>query len=723
MSESIQKNKSKDDKGQLVANTKCKDLIHKYCNYGNHSGNGNCRDYLEMTSSSVIYLLKHLKDKYKLEYDKLAEYAILWLSYKLNKSKKNTFKNLNEFYTKYIEKNKCYNKKITDNDSMTYKEIIDTKKDLMDMNINEISKFNPLFHILFYLYYAIHDEYWDYTEYPKYAINFANKFEELSKNSNNIENSSYNKLLSTLSNDYDNLKNKCNYNKCTNFPSLPKIEPKKSLAQTLEQASEATSSSYSILDTEIPGLSTFSVIPVFLVVAYKCKLLLEADRYFKGKDVNTNEINKHPTIKGYCYNGGCKTNEDVINALAAYIIMSFKRSIKKDEYNNYDEYLLMWLSDKLFEIHNKSEDKDNEITLNQAYEKYLEEHKRIFNYWSHFDIIKDLKEANLKYMSEFYKLLNKICKTITDYEKNPEEITNHISNSTECSNQYISIYNDIPKCQSYLDLLNKLKGAYDDFRSSAIYKNSSNSNLATELKKLTKPDGKEMDGKKGFISYKFSDSKCKLQYDETKEDNITQTSQTKSSNDKIGNTESSGSKEKNLNSVSEGSNGGSGDSGNGKGDTNKEPENSKSQHSDNSIMQGNSLEQHEDLSTPDDSVDVVDNLTKDKESTDNTMEQVQRNDAPESNLKEIPQEPQLEIEESLSTTPSEEPSGNQDSDQNDKGSEKTGEDPGNKVKGNGITKIDDIFIFKGFKKIGIPIIVIIISITLAIMYKVNKRKL
>ncbi|KEG00175.1 hypothetical protein YYE_04974, partial [Plasmodium vinckei vinckei] len=235
-----------------------------------------------------------------------------------------------------------------------------------------------------------------------------------------------------------------------------------------------------------------------------------ADSYFNGKNVYTTKINEDPAINGFCNNGGCKTNEAGINAFVAYIITSFKRSIENHEYNKYDEYFLMWLSDKLFKIHDKSEDKDNEITLNQAYDTYLEKYKGIFDYWSHFDIIKDLKEANLKYMSEFYKLLNHICKTITDYENNPEEITNLITNSTECSNQYISIYNDIPKCQSYLDLLNKLKGIYDDFRNDAIMRNDSNNDLKTKLQTLTKPDGKEMDGKKGFISYDFSNSTCKF---------------------------------------------------------------------------------------------------------------------------------------------------------------------------------------------------------------------
>ncbi|SCL86314.1 hypothetical protein PCHCB_000511300, partial [Plasmodium chabaudi chabaudi] len=69
-------------------------------------------------------------------------------------------------------------------------------------------------------------------------------------------------------------------------------------------------------------------------------------------------------------------------------------------------------------------------------------------------------------------------------------------------------------------------------------------------------------------------------------------------------------------------------------------------------------------------------------------------------------------------------SGNHNSDKSDQVPEKPAEDqviiskhPGSGVKGNGTIGIGDIFIFKEYKKIVIPIIVIIISITLAIMYK------
>ncbi|SCL87300.1 hypothetical protein PCHAJ_000507600, partial [Plasmodium chabaudi chabaudi] len=64
--------------------------------------------------------------------------------------------------------------------------------------------------------------------------------------------------------------------------------------------------------------------------------------------------------------------------------------------------------------------------------------------------------------------------------------------------------------KSYLHLLNRLKGLYDDFRSHAIKNTDSSNNLANKLQKLTLEDGKELNAAKGFISYNFSNSKCKF---------------------------------------------------------------------------------------------------------------------------------------------------------------------------------------------------------------------
>ncbi|CAD2096492.1 PIR protein CIR protein [Plasmodium vinckei brucechwatti] len=219
--------------------------IHNYCHYRNNSGKDDCHDYFEMASSGVIHVLKTLKDKYNLEDDKLAEYAILFLSYKLNKYTRNKFANLNDFYTEYIETNNDYNQKIKDSDSLTYKDIINKKKDLM--NIKEISNFDYPFNILLFLYNETNKNSLDCTKHSDYAKKFADEFEKLNKDSNNIGRSSYNKMLYRLSDDYNNLKNKC-----TDFPPLPKIKTPPSKL--------------------IPALSAFSVIPVFFGIAYKYSL-------------------------------------------------------------------------------------------------------------------------------------------------------------------------------------------------------------------------------------------------------------------------------------------------------------------------------------------------------------------------------------------------------------------------------------------------------------------
>ncbi|CAD2084751.1 CIR protein PIR protein [Plasmodium vinckei brucechwatti] len=221
----------------------CSERIHNYFHYGKTQGF--CIDYLETASYVLIYLLENLK-KYNLEYDKLAEYAILWLRYKLNQSIGYNKTSLNELYTKHIEKNEYYNNKIKGNGSPTYKDIINKKKNLVDMNIKEMTKFSYPFKLLLLLYDKNNKKSGNCDHLDQAKI-FAKEFEELIKISNKIGNSSYNKLLYRLSDDYNNLKNKC-----TNFPPLPKIKTP--------------------LTTLIPTLSTFSVIPAFLGIAYKYSL-------------------------------------------------------------------------------------------------------------------------------------------------------------------------------------------------------------------------------------------------------------------------------------------------------------------------------------------------------------------------------------------------------------------------------------------------------------------
>ncbi|VEV56208.1 PIR protein CIR protein [Plasmodium vinckei vinckei] len=238
--------------GTLIVKNNYKS-IHDYCGSWRDSRKDNCHNYIQLAICGFIYLLKTLKDMPGLEYDKLAEYAILWLIYKLDAAPNKCGIELNEFYTKYIEKNSYYNNIINGYDNMTYKDIINKKKELMNMNISEISKFNTLFYILFFSYYLSHVEYPYCVQFPLYPISFSNKFNELNEDSKNIEGSLYTQILSTLSNDYNNLINKFGNDESCDFPTISPVK---------------TSLSSSIASKLIPGLSTFAI-PAFLGISYK----------------------------------------------------------------------------------------------------------------------------------------------------------------------------------------------------------------------------------------------------------------------------------------------------------------------------------------------------------------------------------------------------------------------------------------------------------------------
>ncbi|KEG00392.1 hypothetical protein YYE_04903 [Plasmodium vinckei vinckei] len=262
-----------ESKGQLTVNPNHKS-IQNDCNSWRNSGKGDCHDYFQLASCCFINLLKKLKDKKGLDYGKLAEYTILWLSYNLNTALENCDMNLNNFYTKYIEVNNDYNNIIKDDKNMTYKAFINRKNDLMNMNNNEISKFNDMFYTLFFSYFVIDYSNFECASYLEFANQFVQYFQKLNNDSNNIKDSLFSQILSTLSNDYDNLKNIYG-NKSCKISSIPKLNPKspvENYGQMLAETPESTSSSLSILKTVIPGLSTFFVIPVFFGIAYKYSL-------------------------------------------------------------------------------------------------------------------------------------------------------------------------------------------------------------------------------------------------------------------------------------------------------------------------------------------------------------------------------------------------------------------------------------------------------------------
>ncbi|CAD2103423.1 PIR protein CIR protein [Plasmodium vinckei brucechwatti] len=239
-----------------------------------------------------------------------------------------------------------------------------------------------------------------------------------------------------------------------------------------------------------------------------CKKFLDADKIINGEYYGITmleEIIKDPEFNKYCPNNKCETDMK-LNCLSEYLFNQLGIEIKDEYY----EYFMMWLSDKLFKIA-KDDDKsqNNDITLNEAYEKYLKNNIVKFNYWSFLDIKEGLKEVDLMYMKQFYKLLNHICEAIVYYSLNEDDIKKFISNSTDCYNQYSSLYDSVPKCSSYLHLLDNLKKTYEDFKNS-VHNEIKNEyrDLAERLQTLTiKNTDSYFVGK--FKAFDFSDEKCK----------------------------------------------------------------------------------------------------------------------------------------------------------------------------------------------------------------------
>ncbi|ETB63186.1 hypothetical protein YYC_00277, partial [Plasmodium yoelii 17X] len=181
-------------------------------------------------------------------------YILVWLSYKLNQKTDNGITQFMDFYTKHMENINEYQKSIENvKEYKTYIELINKKSYLMKMNIKDISKFYDVFKSLCKLYTEFDEDKKNCKIYLEGDNEFVKKYEELKKDLDITKDDSYSHIFSILSNDYDNLKNKCN-----NFPSLL---------------------TYSLISIAF----IFVAIPIFLGISYKYSLFGFRKRFQKQK--------------------------------------------------------------------------------------------------------------------------------------------------------------------------------------------------------------------------------------------------------------------------------------------------------------------------------------------------------------------------------------------------------------------------------------------------------
>ncbi|CDS44953.1 PIR protein [Plasmodium yoelii] len=261
----------------------------KYC------PNNSCVTDTDILNAGCLWLFNAFFGKtgtshYENTYKDVALCVMIWLSYKLNQKTEHATTKLNDFYSNYIQNNAEYdNHKPNDEKYDSYIKILDEIKEYMDININHMSKFYELFKLLCNMNTAYDNKNSD--QISDYANKFVGEYGKLLNDENNIDNSSYSKVLSVLSKSYENFGNYTVLNGTPiKRPPLPtektpqKVNLKDPKAtetssgsdkldtETTALSSNITLSESSLVNKLIPVLSILVAIPIFLGIVYKYSL-------------------------------------------------------------------------------------------------------------------------------------------------------------------------------------------------------------------------------------------------------------------------------------------------------------------------------------------------------------------------------------------------------------------------------------------------------------------
>ncbi|SCL86556.1 CIR protein [Plasmodium chabaudi adami] len=227
------------------------EILKVYCPAKKIGGKRECDSNGLKVSSAFIAMLEYFKstDDYEdnLKNDKLAEYAILWLNYKI-KQNKNILFGVNDIYDM-----------TTRNDWFTeHREYIDKKKDIMTIYYSYLNK-------LYTLLKEICNTITKCNESPskEECVEYANKcvklYQEYAKTGPTHHEycNPYCHILSNLKDDYEKFRKKYNENKENKLPefTMPNgVESCKSLCRKKEQKPKAedqvTEQQESVISTE-----------------------------------------------------------------------------------------------------------------------------------------------------------------------------------------------------------------------------------------------------------------------------------------------------------------------------------------------------------------------------------------------------------------------------------------------------------------------------------------
>ncbi|EAA15627.1 putative yir3 protein [Plasmodium yoelii yoelii] len=275
---------------------KDEEFLNNYCN------SNQCQSDYDRISAGCLYLLDQLyKDSGVLPSPKdsnpyIVDYILIWLSYMLNLGKSEN-KIMDDFYNPYINSCDKYKTEISElKEHVNYKGLIDKRKEFLYMDSNTVPKFYEAFKLLCNLYNELDYSSKNCEKYLEDNSDFFKKYQELEQDTSNTRNGSYNKLLSTLSTDYNDFKKECkdilsSLSAKTKEKPGPYVDGSGQDVDVFEQNadnSDVASLSSSILSKLIPVLSIFGAIAFLLGVSYKV-INKELKNYFHYIYANVNK--------------------------------------------------------------------------------------------------------------------------------------------------------------------------------------------------------------------------------------------------------------------------------------------------------------------------------------------------------------------------------------------------------------------------------------------------
>ncbi|CDU85268.1 hypothetical protein YYC_02863 [Plasmodium yoelii 17X] len=255
-----------------------------YCN------NNTCDMPLEKINAGCLYLFdaffkdSNLFKSVANSNINIVEYIMIWLSYMLSLKENNEshISTLQHFYKTDIKGGDKYSNPIVNiSEYSSYKELIDTKCYFLSMNKSMITKLYDAFKLLCEMHIEYEKNKSNCTKCSEKAEAFVTKYNELNRDHNNIDESSYKQLLCTLSTDYDNFKNKCNNTQCCKSSPLPTIDKNITVKCSAQMSGDTSSSS--IGNKLFIVLSIFVAIGIFLGISYKYSLFGFRKRFQKQK--------------------------------------------------------------------------------------------------------------------------------------------------------------------------------------------------------------------------------------------------------------------------------------------------------------------------------------------------------------------------------------------------------------------------------------------------------